>query len=130
MTLEDELRDDVAAFHREIGEEVTLVQRTVATDANGDWITDDHGNPEYDATRETILAELALRGSPTFDQRASGLDVDLTAIGWVLDSVDLYTGDESDTRAPSLLETEQGRLRVFEIVPERNGKLQVWLVDD
>lgn len=112
------------------GESVTLVNRTIATDSNGDRIYDEYGDPEYDETTTSVTAEIVLRGTPQFDRRVDGISSDVAAVAWVADDHvnDVHKGNEED-RAPTRLESDTHEFVVYDWFDEQNGKLRLHLGD-
>lgn len=117
------------------GREITLINQTVATDADGNVIRDDYRDPEIDETTVTTRGEIVVRGTPEFEARAGSSDVDVTAFVWVADdhAGDLNTGSESESRTKirindDVTELEAEVLEVIRVTDENNGKLRLQTV--
>lgn len=114
------------------GREIELVNQTVATDANGDVIRDEYGDPDIEETVMTTQAEVVVRGTPEFNQRAGEADVDVQAYVWIADDYadDISEGSESDspTRVrfnQDVTGLDSDVLEVFRVHDELNGKLRL-----
>lgn len=127
MGLEEQLEDPARRLVGFGGRGVTLVNRTAKTDANGNVIRDEYGDVTYDEMTVATNAEMEFPGSPQFEQRVGGSDIELDALIFVRSDHDIYTGDESDTRAPTEIHDDRtGAVYLTRsFVDEHNGKFRI-----
>lgn len=127
MSFEEQLSGPARRLLAFDGRDVTLVNKAAATDDQGNVIRDDYGDITYDVTRINTEAELEFPGSPRFEQRVIGSDVDIDAMIFVRSDIDVYTGDESDERGPTDVHDDRtgAVYRVRSYFVEDNGKLRL-----
>lgn len=127
MGLEEQLSGPARRLLEFGGRDVTLVNKIAETDADGSVIRDEYGDITYDVTRISTKAEVEFPGSPRFEQRIAGADVDLDAMIFVRSDIDVYTGDEGDERGPTDVHDDRtGAIyRVRSYFVEDNGKTRL-----
>ncbi|ELY91472.1 hypothetical protein [Natrialba taiwanensis] len=99
------------------GESVTIVTRTQTGQ-------DEYGDPEYSTTETEATAEIVLRGTPAFERRIDGVDSDVRAVAWVMDTHTVESDDGLTTIKSSTHEFE-----LHNWFDEHNGKLRLHLTD-
>lgn len=119
------------------GEDVTLVTQIVDH-------YDDYNDPVYERTELETKAEVVVRGTPTFERRIDGVDSNVTAVAWIMDDIEsgygasygggygsssfqLSTGDESESRGATNVETDTHEFELYEWFDENNGKYRLHL---
>lgn len=110
------------------GRELALSTAVFETDAEGDPVYDDYGDPAV-ATHEraTGPGEVILRGTPAFTARADGEQANVDAFIWlpptVEDAVTVTNG--SDTHGATLItDPGTGTYRVQHVHTDRLGRLR------
>lgn len=122
MSLDDQLTGPARRLLDFGGRDVTLVNRTAETDADGNVIRDEYRDVNWVEDRTTVRAEKEVRGDPEFQVRAGGDDIEADALFWIDSTLSVYTGDEGETQGPTLVEDDGDEYRVREHFDENNGK--------
>lgn len=105
-----------------LGREITLVNQSAKTDANGDPVRDNHGNIEWASENTTTAdAELVYRGTPSFERRADGVDAEIDVVAWVDDAETVTDGDGDEETRATRIEDNGVRYVVRDTFPENNG---------
>lgn len=120
MAIDDFTREPATWLLDFAGDPVTLT--TVTVDGY-----DDYGDPITSEVTAETNAEIVIRGTPAFERRIDGVDSSVTAVAWIRDSFDVYTGDESDVQAPTTVESPTHEFELYEWFDENNGKLRLHL---
>lgn len=114
------------------GRELTLIDTTVVTDADGNVVRDEYRDPETEQTETTVRGELVVRGTPQYEQRAGRADIDVSAFVWISSEYDDLVHEGSGDRAATKVRVnddepnlETDTLDVVDVVDEGNGKLRL-----
>lgn len=144
MTLEEQLDGPSKRLLQFTGRPVTLINRVVETDADGNPVRDEYGDPSFTTQEHETKAEFEFPGSPQFDIRGGGDTVDVDVLvfipvdvgdgaypeapGGVPDAV--FDGNESDEYAPTRVYDQRNdeTYTVREYFDENNGRARLHAV--
>lgn len=106
------------------GRTITLINRTAQT-TNGSPDRDDHGNIKWDSESKTDTSgSLVYRGSPKFQRRADGIDIEVDVIAYVPDDQPVYDGEDDEERRSTRIEVNGERYVVRQTFDENNGVIR------
>lgn len=121
----DRIRDDVHDLLETMGRDVTLITREITAR------DDRYRDPEYTTSETQTVAEVVVRGTPRFEQRATGYSTEVSAVAWIPDTHDVYDGTTHDDMAASQLRVDatDELYTVHNLTDELNGKYRLALAD-